>query len=259
MAAKKLAAVFSDRPTLDQALATLQQAGFDTEEVSLLLKQSQADHNFAQEDHFIERTVAEPLTVGTVVATPEASDSSAVPVSAVYDPVAMSIDALPEAHAMTLQSVPDDATGTQIPAVVARPGIPIEPVLDTSVRVSPPEAALKDPHALVTDTTIGGLLGILAGTAILMIPGLGPVLAVGPIAGGLAMLTGTAALGASLGAVAGLLSDEGIPSNRVEFYRDAFDAGQGIILLAPKDPSMLGTGYNMLQALGPDSIEELDV
>ncbi len=264
MAANKIAAVFTDRASMEKALETLQHAGFGTEEVSLLLKQSEANQEFAQEDGFIEHTVAEAQPVGTVVAdSAVSSDTPAVPLAEVIDPVTLSMGHVAPNQALTVQPMPDDAPGapfkvTESPQAVARPGVPVETIVDTDVAITPPQAALKDPHALAPDAAIGGLLGLLAGTAILMIPGLGPVLAVGPIAGGLAMLTGTAALGAGIGAMAGLLSDEGIPSDRVDFYREAFDAGQGIILLAPKDRSTLNSAYNLLASHHPEHIEMLD-
>lgn len=266
MAASKIAAVFTDRPSMEKALETLQHAGFGTEEVSLLLKQSQANQEFAQEEGFIEHTVAEAEPVGTVVAdSVVSSDTPAVPLAEVIDPVTLSVGHIAPKEALTVQPMPDDAPGAPFKVVetetlqaVARPGVPVKTIVDTDVAITPPQAALKDPHALAPDAAIGGLLGLLAGTAILMIPGLGPVLAVGPIAGGVAMLTGTAALGAGIGAMAGLLSDEGIPSDRVDFYREAFDAGQGIILLAPKDRSTLNSAYNLLASHQPEHIEMLD-
>ncbi|MCG0275731.1 MAG: general stress protein [Thermosediminibacteraceae bacterium] len=71
-------------------------------------------------------------------------------------------------------------------------------------------------------TTTGGILGGLAGLAIgagaLTIPGLGPIIAAGPIAG---MLSG-----AATGGLAGGLIDWGIPEERGRYYEDEVKKGK---------------------------------
>ncbi|MBI2875195.1 MAG: hypothetical protein HYY09_08900, partial [Firmicutes bacterium] len=57
-----------------------------------------------------------------------------------------------------------------------------------------------------TGTAVGGLAGLLAGAGTLAIPGLGPILAIGPLAG---ILTG-----AVTGGIGGALVDFGIPETR---------------------------------------------
>lgn len=68
-----------------------------------------------------------------------------------------------------------------------------------------------------TGGTLGGLAGLLAGAGTLAIPGVGPILAAGPIAAG---LTGVAA-----GGVAGGLVDMGIPKERGEHYEKELKNG----------------------------------
>ena len=75
-----------------------------------------------------------------------------------------------------------------------------------------------------TGGTIGGLAGLLAGAGALAIPGVGPILAVGPIAAG---LTGVAA-----GGLVGGLVDLGIPKERGEHYEN--ELKKGSILAAVK-------------------------
>ncbi len=75
-----------------------------------------------------------------------------------------------------------------------------------------------------TGGTIGGLAGLLAGAGALAIPGVGPILAVGPIAAG---LTGVAA-----GGLVGGLVDFGIPKERGEHYEN--ELKKGSILAAVK-------------------------
>ncbi|TYP53265.1 general stress protein [Thermosediminibacter litoriperuensis] len=71
-------------------------------------------------------------------------------------------------------------------------------------------------------TTTGGVLGGLAGLAVgagaLAIPGLGPIIAAGPIAGLLS--------GAATGGIAGGLIDWGIPEERGRYYEEEVKRGK---------------------------------
>jgi len=68
-----------------------------------------------------------------------------------------------------------------------------------------------------TGGTIGGLAGLIAGAGALTIPGIGPIVAAGPIAAG---LTGVAA-----GGITGSLVDMGIPEDRGEYYEEEVKKG----------------------------------
>ncbi|MGI5839602.1 MAG: hypothetical protein ACOX8W_08045 [bacterium] len=69
-----------------------------------------------------------------------------------------------------------------------------------------------------TGTLLGGLGGLLAGAGAFAIPGIGPLLAAGPIA---AALTG-----AVTGGVAGGLLDFGIPAERSRHYENEVKSGK---------------------------------
>ncbi|HHU92131.1 MAG TPA: hypothetical protein GXZ20_03190 [Halanaerobiaceae bacterium] len=69
-----------------------------------------------------------------------------------------------------------------------------------------------------TGGAIGGLAGIAASLGALTIPGIGPILAAGPIAAG---LTGVAA-----GGIAGSLVDMGIPRERGDYYENEVKSGK---------------------------------
>ncbi len=72
-----------------------------------------------------------------------------------------------------------------------------------------------------TGGAIGGLLGLAVGAGALAIPGLGPILAAGPIAG---MLSGVAT-----GGIAGGLVDYGIPAERGQYYEDKIKQGHMLV------------------------------
>ena len=88
----------------------------------------------------------------------------------------------------------------------------------------------KAPEGAVTGATtggvIGGTLGLLAGIGALAIPGVGPLIAAGPI---MATLSG-AAVGATAGGITGALIGLGIPEYEAKMYEGKIRDGN--ILLA---------------------------
>ncbi len=79
----------------------------------------------------------------------------------------------------------------------------------------------------VTGGALGGLAGLLVGAGALLIPGIGPIIAAGPLAAG---LTGVVS-----GGIAGGLIDFGIPPDRGEHYEE--EVRQGSILVTLKSSS----------------------
>ena len=83
----------------------------------------------------------------------------------------------------------------------------------------------KAPEGAVTGAgaggVTGGVLGLLAGIGALAIPGVGPLIAAGPI---MAALSG-AAVGATIGGVAGGLIGMGIPEFEAKRYADSVKGG----------------------------------
>lgn len=75
----------------------------------------------------------------------------------------------------------------------------------------------------MTGGALGGLAGLALGAGALFIPGIGPILALGPLAAGLG--------GAVTGGVAGALVDYGIPRDRSEFYESKIREGNTIMIL----------------------------
>lgn len=69
-----------------------------------------------------------------------------------------------------------------------------------------------------TGGALGGVAGLLVGAGALAIPGLGPIVAAGPIAAGLS--------GAVAGGLAGGLVDWGIPESRGRYYEGQVNQGQ---------------------------------
>ncbi|MDP4097419.1 general stress protein [Paenibacillus sp. P96] len=98
------------------------------------------------------------------------------------------------------------------------------------------ETGTKAPEGVATGAAtggvIGGVTGLLAGIGALAIPGVGPILAAGPIA---ATLTG-AAVGAGAGGLVGGLVGLGIPEDEAREYESYVDQGK-ILVLVDSDSS----------------------
>lgn len=86
-----------------------------------------------------------------------------------------------------------------------------------------------------TGGVLGGVAGLLAGIGALAIPGIGPILAAGPIA---ATLTGLA-VGAGAGGLVGGLVGLGIPEDEASEYESYVNNGKILVLV---DSSGAGKG-----------------
>jgi hypothetical protein len=78
---------------------------------------------------------------------------------------------------------------------------------------------------------IGGLAGFVAGIAALAIPGIGPVLAAGPLAAGLI----GAAVGAAAGGMIGTLRKHGVSEEEAEMYAEAVRRGATLVAVNTSD------------------------
>lgn len=81
-----------------------------------------------------------------------------------------------------------------------------------------------------TGAVAGGALGVLAGLGALAIPGIGPVIAAGPLLAGLA----GAGVGALAGGMLGALVDAGVPEEEARYYTEGVRRG-GTLVVAKVD------------------------
>ncbi|RSK50696.1 general stress protein [Bacillus canaveralius] len=91
-----------------------------------------------------------------------------------------------------------------------------------------------------TGGALGGLAGLLAGVGALAIPGVGPIIAAGPIA---ATLTG-AAVGAGAGGLTGALIGMGIPEDEAGHYESEVKAGKILVLVDGESAKMSRAGFD---------------
>lgn len=97
-----------------------------------------------------------------------------------------------------------------------------------------------------TGGTIGGIAGLLAGIGALAIPGIGPIVALGPIAATLS--------GAVAGGITGGLIDLGIPPQRGEYYEGKVREGK-ILSVIETDNEKVDQAAQILRDNGAEDVE----
>lgn len=97
---------------------------------------------------------------------------------------------------------------------------------------------------------LGGALGWLAGIGLLVIPGLGPFVAAGPI---MAAIAG-AGSGAVVGGIAGALIGMGIPEDSAKIYEDHIQRGGILCSVHAQDFSSAATAREIMERTGATNI-----
>lgn len=114
---------------------------------------------------------------------------------------------------------------------------------------------VKDDNELGSNTTkgaaAGGLAGLLIGLAAVAIPGVGPIVAAGPIAAALA----GAGVGAATGGMLGALADMGVPGHEAKYYQEAIRRG-GTLLIVRAGAEMSEQAQSILDRHGAIDIDE---
>jgi hypothetical protein len=110
-----------------------------------------------------------------------------------------------------------------------------------------PEGALAGAGA---GGAVGGTLGLLAGIGALAIPGVGPLIAAGPI---LATLSGIAA-GAAVGSIAGALIGMGIPEIQAKQYEDKVKSGNILLSVHCDDSAEIKRAKEIFTDAGASDI-----
>jgi len=104
----------------------------------------------------------------------------------------------------------------------------------------------------------GGVAGWLVGIGALAIPGIGPVIAAGPIAAALGAAGTTAAAGAGVGAVAGgligALTGWGFSERQAHEYQDRIEHGELLLAVDVPDDRDTGRVEDILRRDGGDMV-----
>lgn len=112
----------------------------------------------------------------------------------------------------------------------------------------------------VSGGVLGGTLGLLVGIGALAIPGIGPVLAVGPLAAALGSAGAGALVGAGVGAasggILGALIGAGIPEDDAHVYAESVRRGGTLVSVTTDDQSSTLVS-NILRRYGAADINAL--
>ncbi len=92
---------------------------------------------------------------------------------------------------------------------------------------------------------VGGALGLLAGSALLVIPGVGPVVFAGAMASGIT--------GGIVGGIVGAMSGWGIKEDHLREYEQSVRIGKTLILVSG-EPSRLAAAHKLLQASAAETV-----
>ena len=101
-----------------------------------------------------------------------------------------------------------------------------------------------------TGGVLGGALGVLVGLGSLAIPGVGPLIAAGPLVAGLAGLGAGGAVGGLIGALAGL----GIPEYEARRYEGRVKDGGVLLSVHCETPGEILRAKEVLQSTGASDI-----
>jgi hypothetical protein len=120
------------------------------------------------------------------------------------------------------------------------------------------EEATKAPQGAVTGASagavIGGTIGFLAGAGALLIPGIGPFIAAGPILG---ILAG-AGVGGAVGGVGGALVGLGIPEYEAKRYESYVKNGGILISIHTENTEEVGRAKRCLELCDATDIYSTD-
>lgn len=94
---------------------------------------------------------------------------------------------------------------------------------------------------------LGALGGLLAGVGAIAIPGIGPILAAGPLAAGLS--------GAVAGGIAGGLIDLGIPEEAGQQFEEDVKQGRLLAIVETDDDDQVGRVQRLLEEYGADEVQ----
>jgi uncharacterized membrane protein len=116
-----------------------------------------------------------------------------------------------------------------------------------------PEGETLDGAA--TGAVLGGMAGLVVGLAALAIPGVGPVLAAGPIAGALMAAGVGAGVGAIAGGLIGALVDMGVDEEQATYYAEGVRRGGTLVTVQTED-HRVDEAMDILDSYDPVDLEE---
>jgi hypothetical protein len=104
-------------------------------------------------------------------------------------------------------------------------------------------------------SVVGGAVGLAGGAVVanLLLPGVGPIIAIGLGAGALG-LGGAVAGGATGGVLENLLS-RGLPKDEIYLYEDALRKGRAVVIAASEDQQKIERAREIMEQRGAESVD----
>ena len=106
---------------------------------------------------------------------------------------------------------------------------------------------------LPKDAFLGSAIGLAVGMIAVFIPGIGPLIAAGPLGGAIAGLS----VGAGAGGLVGLLKDHGVSEEEAEFYAEGVRRGGALITAQYSNADEEKHAREILRDKGAIETEEL--
>jgi uncharacterized protein (TIGR02271 family) len=103
-----------------------------------------------------------------------------------------------------------------------------------------------------TGAALGGIAGLVVGLAALPIPGIGPIIAAGPIAAALAGV----GVGAAAGGAIGALTNMGVPENEAHYFAEGVRRGGTLVTVNAPDDEMAEEAAEIMRRHGAINIDE---
>ena len=105
---------------------------------------------------------------------------------------------------------------------------------------------------------VGGLTGIVMGLTAITIPGIGAIIAAGPLAAALGAATGGAigaVAGAATGGLVASLVDLGVPDDEAETYAEHVRRGGALVSVTVPDENMVAKATEILRRYNPIDVD----
>jgi uncharacterized protein (TIGR02271 family) len=113
--------------------------------------------------------------------------------------------------------------------------------------------ATEREHATASGgAALGGITGLLVGVAAMLVPGIGPLVAVGPIAAGLAGAVTGGVTGAVVGGLGGALAHAGVPEEHARYYEERLREGGVLVTVHTTDETAYRQALQVLSRHGAD-------
>jgi hypothetical protein len=133
---------------------------------------------------------------------------------------------------------PDHEAAEGAVKLLTREGIPMSnlSIVGRDFQVSEKPVGFVTPgyfakEGAATGAWVGGLFGMLMGAAFLVLPGVGPMVAAGPLVGALLGGLEGALAGAAFGALSGALIGWGVPKKEALVYETEVKAGKFLVIV----------------------------